>query len=249
MKRYLIHDTIYFYPDERKIEAKADGRIVTLHTPASLCLVKLLESAGEVTTQSDLLQTGWGDELAKHTTQASYYQCFVNLRKNFCSLGFTEKLLITIPRRGMQVNPLLNIESENISNLVSLDLTTETESETEQGAEETVHKEKYTKKIIYAVLTTASISLLIIACYYLFFDVSYFDRYQTVSGLDDCYHFDDPTADDTANTVEKLKKHGYGCGMDKQFFIHKLRNAPRLTFYVCDKAESERCYSVTMLDK
>jgi len=101
---YLIDDEVVFQPRNRMISSLITNKTSVIHSPASRCLHLLIEKRTSVVSQTDLYKAGWGDDALKNVSTATYYQCFVNLRKQLREIGYQGELLLTIPKEGIKFN-------------------------------------------------------------------------------------------------------------------------------------------------
>lgn len=244
-KCYVIQNEFYFYPVDRCIESTITGKRCTLHTPAALCLERLLERPGEISSQAELLEAGWG-ELAKHTSQATYYQCLTNIRKQFIAMGMSEKLIITVPRRGVQINPMLSItlreesaaafikKEECITPGTEPDLTSETEA-------------NQNKKVHYVFATALLISLLGIL-YALMTPESYFTRFTPLPIPNQCIYLQEDISDhEIEQSIRLLNQHQYTCQKHRNYYVQKRTQAPFVTFLSCEPVK-KGCSSVIIME-
>jgi len=249
-KCYVIQELVYFYPEERRIESVITGESKTLHTPSAMCLLKLIEPPGELRTQSELLKAGWG-ELAQYTSLSTYYQSFTHLRRQFNALGMPEKLIITVPRRGIQLNPQLTIATREPSVPPVI-------------VEESVIQDTALSRSDRVALTRRFTGMMLqehryIACLLIFtailsgsiyprlFPGTYFDRFEPIGSPENCFYFLEDTEDDAmASARQTLNQHHYTCDSGKKYYIQTMHQAAYLTFLACDRLR-KHCSSVTIM--
>ena len=76
---------------------------VILTTPASRCLVLLLESAPEVVNQRDFFTKVWGED-GMLVPANTLYQNISIIRRGLRTTGETDDTLVaTVPRKGFQI--------------------------------------------------------------------------------------------------------------------------------------------------
>lgn len=117
---WIINDSIKFSPDTSKLTSisKSD-LIVTLTTPASRCLVLLLESAPNVVSQKQLFEFVWAEDGMLVPTNTLYQNISI-IRRGLRTAGETEdQIIITVPRKGFQIDSHVKVyktEEQFISN-------------------------------------------------------------------------------------------------------------------------------------
>lgn len=263
---YIINRQIIFCPDERKITSIETGDSVILQTPGALCLEEIIRKKGEIVSQANLFQIGWGEELSKHTTQSCYYQCFVNLRKQISSLGITEPVVITIPRRGMKFNDALSVvtKEETIGDLFNKD---EQRAEHSAGIASEVeilpfpskennfvpgHAQSPKVRVVFRKWQIiVPLTLLLVFLVYSFYAGTgdyLIDDYAHEEPFEKCmlvHKQSEPT--DNQISINIMKKHGYSCDNNKFYFIHDNEGTPRVSFFMCDSLNASYCRSVVIM--
>ncbi|HEY1844329.1 MAG TPA: hypothetical protein VGH05_05655 [Buttiauxella sp.] len=255
---YVINDDLVFYPHKRIIHCISTKKKTVLHTSGSLCLKLIVDKKGHTVTQAEIMDIGWGNRVV---TQASYYQCLVNLRKQILDTGFTENVVVTVPREGIRLNDELKVKI--VSPAPSPELVPTDESELKPPPEwqperqmPVVYKHslsmKYRKYPLQITLLcmTAIISMFAI---YIYKNSNSFqaDKYafSAYPGIEKCYQFSKQTARSLrAQSAEILKNYGYTCKPDKKYLIHKLVSSPQLSFFIChDDKKRKHCKSATII--
>jgi DNA-binding winged helix-turn-helix (wHTH) protein len=100
--KYLISDQVIFDSDAHHlISLTSDTVKVTLHTPASQCLLLLLQNQGEVLTQKFLFENIWGKNGA-FVSANTLYQNIAIVRKGLKSAGIGDDIVQTIPKTGIK---------------------------------------------------------------------------------------------------------------------------------------------------
>ncbi|WP_227317617.1 winged helix-turn-helix domain-containing protein [Cedecea davisae] len=100
---YLLNDSVEFRPEENRLVGHKDERQqISLSTPASRCLLLLIEAQGLV-TQKEMFDYAWG-ETAELTTPNNLYQNISLLRKALKTISGCENgWIITEPRKGFRL--------------------------------------------------------------------------------------------------------------------------------------------------
>lgn len=105
-----INDNIEFRPDEKKLISMNNPEInVTLTTPASRCLLLLLEASPDIVHQQDFFKKVWEEEGMLVPTNTLYQNISI-VRRGLRAVGETDRRLIaTIPRKGFQIDSSVKI--------------------------------------------------------------------------------------------------------------------------------------------
>lgn len=100
--KYLINGHVIFDSDATCLfSTDSDAIKVTLHTPASQCLLLLLQNKGEVLSQKFLFEHIWGKNGAFVSANA-LYQNIAIVRKCLKSAGIEEDVVQTVPKIGVK---------------------------------------------------------------------------------------------------------------------------------------------------
>ncbi|MCI1032925.1 winged helix-turn-helix domain-containing protein [Raoultella terrigena] len=98
---YVINNTIEFHPTTRKLRnIITPTNMVVLNSPASRCLLLLIERSGTIVTQQEFMYNVW-EKLGLVVSANTYYQNICLLRKGMKEIGFTSDPITTIPRIGL----------------------------------------------------------------------------------------------------------------------------------------------------
>lgn len=106
---YLLNSVVEFCPKSGTLTSRLNGITVTLHTPSSYCLLKLINERSRVVSQTDLIIAGWpetGDQVSPNT----FYQMVFNLRQGLERAG-VQGIIVTVPRQGLKIRPDIVIET------------------------------------------------------------------------------------------------------------------------------------------
>jgi len=144
-----INDNIEFRPDEKKLISVNNPEMnVTLTTPASRCLLLLLEASPDIVLQQDFFKKVWEEEGMLVPTNTLYQNISI-VRRGLRAVGETDRRLIsTIPRKGFQIDS-------------SVKITLKSDTETKQSATDVMpnHTEEETLLLESATASAALLSL------------------------------------------------------------------------------------------
>lgn len=109
-KSFIINEQIIFHSSQNLLVNLVDSeKTATLNEPCSRCLTALLEGQGEIVSQSQLYEAGWGDAYAE-TSPNTLYQNILLARKALKSVSEShDDFIITIPRKGFRFNESLSV--------------------------------------------------------------------------------------------------------------------------------------------
>ncbi|MGP3590110.1 winged helix-turn-helix domain-containing protein [Vagococcus sp. WN89Y] len=112
--QWNINDNIEFRPDEKKLISVNNPEInVTLTTPASRCLLLLLEASPDIVLQQDFFKKVWEEEGMLVPTNTLYQNISI-VRRGLRAVGETDRRLIsTIPRKGFQIDSSVKIAKKS----------------------------------------------------------------------------------------------------------------------------------------
>ncbi|AUO67627.1 hypothetical protein WM46_24565 [Citrobacter freundii complex sp. CFNIH2] len=107
---WIINDNIEFRPDSKKLISVTNPEInVVLTTPASRCLLLLLDASPDVVTQQEFFKKVWEDE-GMLVPANTLYQNISIVRRGLRAVGETDRILVaTVPRKGFQIDKSVKI--------------------------------------------------------------------------------------------------------------------------------------------
>ena len=107
---WIINDNIEFRPDSKKLISVTNPELnVVLTTPASRCLLLLLEASPDVVTQQEFFKKVWEDE-GMLVPANTLYQNISIVRRGLRAVGETDRILVaTVPRKGFQIDKSVKI--------------------------------------------------------------------------------------------------------------------------------------------
>ncbi|PIJ48300.1 hypothetical protein BL250_17690 [Erwinia sp. OLTSP20] len=95
-----INNEVEFDQDKKIL--KSDLASYEISTPASYCLMLLLEKRDQLVSHEELYECAWR-RFGMEVTANTLYQNISELRKALKSCGIQEKIIQTIPRRGFSL--------------------------------------------------------------------------------------------------------------------------------------------------
>lgn len=251
-RKITIDGEIVFFPEERKLRSTVNNLEVTVFSTGARCLEYLLDNNERTVSQKELTEIGWlGENSVQTVAQATYYQCLVDLRRCLKEIKYGQNLIVTIRGQGVRINPEANIVFE---------LITPGERPAKEVSDLPLPEEKSTLKssvtlsygrlgiALFAALTVVFFALYMLSTSeYMHSQSPMADNYRQAEGFPDCYYFNTNNID-SASTVSFLKKKGYTCGKNKNFYISHFSVAPRLTLFSCSTTAPIKCESVTYIE-
>jgi DNA-binding winged helix-turn-helix (wHTH) protein len=115
--KFLINNTLYFHPAKQLLQpVSGEDNTVSLNTPASRCLLLLLQKQGEIVTKEDFFLHVWENK-GQYANTNTLYQNISLIRKAFRNVGFDEDVIYTVPREGFSFlgTAILLEDDSNIS--------------------------------------------------------------------------------------------------------------------------------------
>lgn len=107
--KYLINDSVVFYPDEHRLVNKQDIKVdLLLNIPASRCLALLIERKGCVITQKEFFEQVWESQ-GTYVTQNTFYQNISLLRKGLKAAGLVDDPIKTVLKRGITLADAITV--------------------------------------------------------------------------------------------------------------------------------------------
>ncbi|MEC5097235.1 winged helix-turn-helix domain-containing protein, partial [Raoultella ornithinolytica] len=134
---YIINNIVEFHPTTRQLRNLINPtQMVVLNSPASRCLLLLIESSNTIVTQQEFMYNVW-EKLGLVVSANTYYQNICLLRKGLKEVGFPADPITTIPRIGLTLareTQVQVIESADVLPIANVE-----EAKTEEGARPVHH--------------------------------------------------------------------------------------------------------------
>ncbi|MEN4978182.1 winged helix-turn-helix domain-containing protein [Erwinia billingiae] len=103
IKTIQLEDNVVYSPITHSLYKSGDSENqVALAIPASLCLLSLLQHKGEIVSHSDLLSFAW-ESRGMMVSPNTVYQNMSILRKALESMGVSNEMIRTVPKRGFMI--------------------------------------------------------------------------------------------------------------------------------------------------
>lgn len=97
---FQLSNSVNFILSEKKLVRLRDGYAVKLRSPASFCLLLLLEKQGQLVSHNELFQYGW-ERFGMSASLNVLHNTVYHLRKSLSEVGgFDNNIIETINRRG-----------------------------------------------------------------------------------------------------------------------------------------------------
>lgn len=265
---YLIDNILEFYPAEKLLLNSLTQQHVLLHSTATQCLLLLIQKHNELVTQEQLLRFAWGDK-HREVTHNAFYQCILNLRKNFVKLGIEKNIVTTIARKGLIINNdviIDNITTSSHYNLIlkgingnSSDIDDVLPSEMLKmlpGKEKSNYNNAY--KTCSILLVTTFIILFILGSRPDTRTIHSMPDYTTLNAPDKkCnYYLNSDYINNYSNQESKvgrfIKNNPDLCSNNKHIYITTYENLKSMSALICNQrigsASRNFCYSIYYLD-
>lgn len=114
---FIINEDTVFNPQAHKlfcIKKDFAPQEFNINVPASRCLMLLIENRGKVVTRDEFLKHVW-TENGVFVSQNTYYQNISILRRTLRKAGFGDDIIVTIPHRGLTLNPEVEIREQSVN--------------------------------------------------------------------------------------------------------------------------------------
>lgn len=244
MRKIVIDGEIVFFPDQKKLSSLKNDKSVFMFSTGARCLEYLIDNQGVIVSQKTLIPVCWSEENAlKTVSQAAYYQCLVDLRRNIKDIGYNKTLISTVRGQGIRINPDIDI-------IIKMTSAMEKKNDVEPVMEENTRQNKITKK---TTLLMIFIMIIITSIFYTYIKgrgrqikSSMQDTYHTLIGYPQCYYFNDNNVDNKLIT-NFLQGKGFTCETKNLYYISHFSAAPRLTIFSCSDNQPLVCESLTFL--
>lgn len=246
MNIFTIDSEVVFSPERKELSAVKHNKTVIIFGTGSRCLEYLIENKGVIVSQKELISVCWGDDSSKTVSQAAYYQCLADLRRNLKEVGYRKTLIRTVRGKGVSIDANVSIE-QKVHNI---------EYPIPQEKSILITSSQFsTKKRSMRTNLIISIMILLICFLLLFFIIkdeqpknSMQEDYLTIDSYPECYFFNKDNVNNKLITGFLQKKH-FNCNEDKNYYISHFSVAPRLTVFSCSRATPLRCESFTFVDE
>lgn len=246
MPRLTIDNEIVFSPEERKLLSLRNGKSITIFSTGSRCLEYLIEKQGIIVSPKELIPVGWMEEDAyKTVSQATYYQCLTDLRRNFKELGYNDQLIKTVRGQGVRIDT-----DTSITLTIDDDLITHSELLLPQSITPATLPQSKKNRYLF-IMAAISAIVLMVGFYITINNMKHKDSiegdYHTVNDYPKCFLFNKENIDNEL-VAQFLQKKNFTCEKSRKYYISHFSAAPRLTIFSCSATKPTTCESFTFLD-
>ncbi|EGT3573044.1 transcriptional regulator [Citrobacter amalonaticus] len=257
---WIINDNIEFRPDSKKLISVTNPEInVVLTTPASRCLLLLLDASPDVVTQQEFFKKVWEDE-GMLVPANTLYQNISIVRRGLRAVGETDRTLVaTVPRKGFQIDKSVKIArvaavqaDEAVSDTLQGEDELDVEYHTDAGSEFTPEETAPTAPTVTASqrgklpLFAGIVAMLMAFCvgaigmhYFWHFNDTqpFFANYTFVEQDKGCRFYTTDDSHDNKNSFARFKALILGSGLDCEkypwVYFPLSQTSPGLAVLVC----------------
>lgn len=245
MPGMIIDNEIVFFPAEKKLSSLRNGKSIIIFSTGARCLEHLIDKQGFIVSQKELISVGWvEDDAYKTVSQATYYQCLTDLRKNFKDLGYDKPLINTVRGQGVRIDADISIASTADESVVT---GAEQAPPLSQPARVSSAKKKSRLFMMVALAIAMLIAIVYVATTRWQHKDSIEGDYHSIENYPACYLFNKENTDNEL-IVNYLQKKNLNCESGRKFYISHSPTTPRLTVFSCTTTEPMTCESFTFLD-
>lgn len=254
---YLISDIVEFYPKKRLLIRSDNAKSLVLHSPATGCLVSLIENKPEIVSQSNLIISGWG-ELHEHVSPNTFYQSILGLRQSLEEIGLDKNLVMTIRRRGLAISDNISISPIFKENQTPDLVTTESGVTFDTKKLHTKERNKFVIALGKGVAIVLFSFIILIVFYSLFAksllirdskstSEGYFSDYYKIQSFEKCNIYVNNPAMNYDSYITFIKSKSLKCDQRTWWYISTSINSPRISLVRCinNIVNSEKNYCST----
>ena len=260
-----VNQEVIFEPVSRKLYRKGTDYYVVLHTPAALCLYHLLSNKSDIISQDKLMKIGWNNKGGFVSINA-YYQAINHIRKSFSEFGIND-ILITVPKRGLTVNPsyIVSIDngtsphndnqpSQNKNALFAQDQLQKSNKRIEDSETmllNVTHPNKtfHIRLSIIIALTLLALSTATIKYYNTWHNKGYFSSYTQFQHQQCRIYSSGYPENNHQNELATIKYHAINCGVDQDVYLtlNKLNKRESIMRCSINTHQEKSCESALMI--
>jgi DNA-binding winged helix-turn-helix (wHTH) protein len=243
---YTIGGSVVFNPKDNTLINLEGNKQTTLYLTCSRCLSILLENRNSIVSQNEILEFAWPDN-HRSVSYNTFYQCVLNLRKAFNQIDYYEKIIITVPKKGLSVASgimITKVENYHASNIsMCLDSNSTMIGVADEGNsgndKESLTKDVFLKKRekIYTtiILLTAFFIVVIISSYYYLND-NFFSNYtEYVSSTNHCHVYMNDNESSVTQIESFIEREKDICKGNYYVYLTLYENAMRASAVVCKR--------------
>ncbi|WP_200553141.1 transcriptional regulator [Kosakonia sp. LAM2021] len=259
---WIINDNIEFRPGMKRLSSVNNPEMnVTLTSPASRCLLLLLEASPDIVLQQDFFKKVWEEEGMLVPTNTLYQNISI-VRRGLRAVGETDRRLIaTIPRKGFQIDDSVKISRRNdnepatpfpvstTSNQTTYNIPEVFNQPKDDVSEQVLPAEKETRTIkkkkpfamsngVFAASASFIAGLLVV---YLAWNINnnadFFESYKFIEKEDGCHFYTKDESHDNNEYYLKykslIKDSGLNCKNYPWVYFPTSQTSPSLAALVC----------------
>lgn len=255
LKLYLLEDKVFYDPLTHSIyiSDKVESQL-TLAIPASLCLLSLLQHKGEIVSHADLLAFAW-ESRGMMVSPNTLYQNMSILRKALVSLGVSDEMIKTVPKRGFVISSAFPVEFiyevdevdevDDYSPTITVDIIQPDETEEITTARLTHFRHSFP----YLRWGTLAVCCLIVF-YFVYFLTKLWNEdiipqyigpdFTKVENIEDCQVYRNYSLRSDAFFTQFLADQKAVCGKEKWWYLINHPPSPQVSLLKCSHAMSEK---------
>ncbi|WP_072017539.1 winged helix-turn-helix domain-containing protein [Erwinia typographi] len=270
---YLINNTVEFHVDHHiLISRKKISESVILNTPASRCLLLLIQRQYSVISQDIFFNEVWS-RYGAHVSANTFYQNISLLRRGLAKVGLGDEIVKTVPRKGLTLTDsthVLVLSDEKLA-------TQETDSTLSMGLAPLERLSmlavgfknklpsgrgacyRWSFKNKTQLFSLSAVIFLLVVTFFLLFSItsqkSYFSHYQLEKIVDRCIFLTEKSFSEQDRLFDFLSENKIDCNAPyyKYYYLTSYRFTDRISLVKCsddlNKSASASCVSLYFLKK
>lgn len=243
---YTIGEHLVFNPKENKVINRVNKKQTTLYLTCSRCLSILLDNKDSVVSQKDILEFTWPDN-HRDVSYNTFYQCVLNLRKAFLQIDFMEKIIITVPKKGLTIAPSLmisKVENNHVSSIVTylesglaiINSVNETDTENHEKSLITNSVVNKKDKSFAILILLATLVLVVTGSSYYYLNDNFFKNYTEYSSHNNnCHIYINYNESSTTKSEDFLEHEKDICKDNRYVYLTLYQNTKRVSAIACKR--------------
>ena len=253
LKDYLINNIVLFTPEINRLSLYGEpDKIYDLTSPASRCLLLLIENSPEVVSQNIFFEQVW-EKHGMLVPPNTLYQNISLVRRGFKSIsGDDINIITTVPRKGFQIKndvtitEIIPLDKKNTTPINSEDLTSQPAMDNNSTSFSFLSYFSKIKTLII-ILSLFSMIFFIYTLSTWDSDDNLFRNYTLIYKSNDCLYY---ANDNLMNYNETIKNFPVkrSCEKYRWVYITAYKHNPVSTLFLCthpiDKKNKNDCISI-----